>query len=362
MIDKQPTIWSLEPHTGAKHDILRKYLGAWFPKLAWKGRLVFIDGFAGPGQYSRGELGSPLVALDSAIGHKADLSSCDLVYIFIEQDRDRFKHLEALVAKQNMPTYVECHTLQGTFADHLARILNTLDEGGKELAPAFVMVDPFGFTGMPFDLIARVAGYEKTELLISFMYESIVRWRNHPSLESVFDGLFGCSGWREADKFTEPSDRKDFLLDLYISQLRSVAGMEYVRAFEMIDKGNRTEYFLIFATHSIEGLKAMKEAMWKIDPSGSFEFSDASVSSQLALFKPEPDFDLLKRLIVDKFSGRTVDVGEIEAFVVIETAFRETHYKRRILVPMEEAGEFEVVESPRKRPYAYPPGTVIRFP
>ncbi len=361
MPDKQPTIWRLEPHTAAKHDILRKYLGAWFPKLAWKKRLLFIDGFAGPGEYDRGEPGSPLIALNAAIQHKADLSGCELVYIFIERDKDRFHHLDALLARQKIPPYVSSRVVQGTFAEHLTDILDALDEAGKQLAPAFVMVDPFGFAGLPLELIARVAAYQKTELLISFMCESIVRWRDHPNLEDTFEGLFGCPDWRKVSKFSEPADRREFLLDLYLKQLRARGEMRYVRAFQMMDKGNRTEYFLIFATHHIEGLKAMKAAMWSVDPAGSFQFSDATVSDQLTLFSPQPDFDLLKRLIVQQFAGREVTIGQLERFVVVDTAFRETHFKRQILIPMEKNNELSVVKSPRKKPYAYPPGTVIRF-
>jgi hypothetical protein len=44
--------WPLDPHTLAKHEILRRYLYAWFPIMScYNGRLVFLDGFAGPGAY-----------------------------------------------------------------------------------------------------------------------------------------------------------------------------------------------------------------------------------------------------------------------------------------------------------------------
>jgi three-Cys-motif partner protein len=58
-------VWPLEPHTKGKHEVLRHYLEAWFPILGFtQGRIVFIDGFAGPGEYAGGEKGSPLIALD----------------------------------------------------------------------------------------------------------------------------------------------------------------------------------------------------------------------------------------------------------------------------------------------------------
>jgi three-Cys-motif partner protein len=65
------THWELLPHTQAKHEILRRYLEAWLPIMAtWQGRIVFVDGFAGPGRYSGGEPGSPLIALHTLLEHE----------------------------------------------------------------------------------------------------------------------------------------------------------------------------------------------------------------------------------------------------------------------------------------------------
>ena len=49
-------VWPLSPHTAAKHSILRRHLDAFYPKLSsFHGRVVIIDGFAGPGEYTGGE-------------------------------------------------------------------------------------------------------------------------------------------------------------------------------------------------------------------------------------------------------------------------------------------------------------------
>ena len=41
------TIWELEPHTAAKHEILRRYLQAWAPILSQGNfpHLVFVENF-----------------------------------------------------------------------------------------------------------------------------------------------------------------------------------------------------------------------------------------------------------------------------------------------------------------------------
>jgi three-Cys-motif partner protein len=63
--------WDCPPHTKAKHEMLAKYLDAWYPIIAsWNGRLVFLDGFAGRGRYTDGSEGSPLIALRRLIDHR----------------------------------------------------------------------------------------------------------------------------------------------------------------------------------------------------------------------------------------------------------------------------------------------------
>ena len=72
MATPRTLLWPLEPHSKAKHLVLRNYLDAWLPILGSRsGRILFVDGFAGPGQYESGEEGSPVVALRAFAEHKA---------------------------------------------------------------------------------------------------------------------------------------------------------------------------------------------------------------------------------------------------------------------------------------------------
>lgn len=89
------TVWEIEPHTKAKHEILTRYLDAWFPILAsWSERVLFIDGFAGPGSYKSGEPGSPRLALASAKGQERFLRNSTVMFLFNEADPSRFQLLE----------------------------------------------------------------------------------------------------------------------------------------------------------------------------------------------------------------------------------------------------------------------------
>lgn len=62
--------------------------------------------------------------------------------------------------------------------------------------------------------------------------------------------------------------------------------------------------------------------MWAVDPSGTYQFSDFTDRQQLLLFQPEPDYSLLKRMLLERFEGETVSIEEIDSYVLEETPFR----------------------------------------
>jgi hypothetical protein len=196
------------------------------------------------------------------------------------------------------------------------------------------------------------------------MYEEINRFT---SAEKVWNGLFNTFGtdeWKRVNLETDPQKREYLLIEIYKNQLINKAKAKYVRTFKMINKSNRTDYYLFFATNNYDGLKKMKEAMWKVDEQGFFEFSDATYNpAQATLFELKPDFSKLKRLIINEFKGKTVSVENLERFVVIQTPFLGSHFKRQILKPMEESNPSEVIIESigKRRRGTFPEGTQIKF-
>jgi len=364
------TLWPLEPHTAAKHSILRRYLHAYYPKLAsTRDRIDFVDGFAGPGVYAGGEPGSPIIALDALAEHRhlPRMANCRFSFLFIEEDPARFAMLKRILDGRQHPPNVEVKVRRGTFVDHIGEAFEGLealrDAGWVSHRPSFVMVDPFGPKGLPLSLLRRLALFPKTELLISFMYEPISRFLEHPDFAPHLDDLFGTREWRDAVALA-PDDKKAHLSTLYARQLRSI-GMEYVRLFEMKDAGNRTEYFLAFATHSEDGIRAIKEAMWKVDQAGGIVFSDftATDPAQATLFEVEPDLEQLQGLLIERFRDQPqVPTEDIDRFVLIDSAFRETHGKDVLRkLQREGAGAIDVARPPSKTKAYWGPGTRVTF-
>src|SRR5260370_37583290 len=123
-------LWPLEEHTKGKHLVLKSYLDAWIPKLGfWNGRMLFIDGFAGPGEYAGGEAGSPLIALRAFLNHPAkDRLKASIVFDFVEQDPARAAHLETLVEllRSQLPTSCSAEVSVGAFDETMTGLLDAL--------------------------------------------------------------------------------------------------------------------------------------------------------------------------------------------------------------------------------------------
>jgi three-Cys-motif partner protein len=154
------TLWQLEPHTHGKHLVLRKYLEAWLPIMSsWSGRILFVDGFAGPGEYEGGEEGSPIIAVNALTAYSSLTPlAAEVVFIFIEKEPDRADHLRGMLARLTLPSRTTVEVVTGAFDDTLTSVLNDVDAQSSHLAPCFVMVDPFGVAGTPMTVLRRILG------------------------------------------------------------------------------------------------------------------------------------------------------------------------------------------------------------
>lgn len=360
----KPTLWERKPHTEGKHLILRSYLDGWLPIMgAWNGRLLFIDGFAGPGRYVGGEEGSPMLALRAFAEHHAKTTiTAEIVYVFIDADPRRVAHLEELVAelKPELPGNAKVVVEEGTFDGSLTEVLDALDEQGANLAPAFVMIDPFGVSDTPMSVIARILQNPRCEIYVSFMYESMNRFITTPEFAPHLDDLFGVPEWRQAIDL-RGEERQAFLYDLYRNQLIA-SGAEHVVHIDLYD-GNRLVYGIFFGTQHEKGCDLMKQAMWRVAPSGQYTFR-GSRSGQLELTVDEPDFEPPKQQLCEEFGGRGwVAIEDITKFMASDrTEYHSGHLKKGALKPLEREGLLHVDETSRKRRWTYPKGTRIRFP
>ncbi len=355
MSDRGETIWQIQPHTKAKHAILRKYLEAWFPILnSGHRKLVYIDGFAGPGEYQGGEPGSPIVALSVVQNHTAELRG-EFHFLFVEKRADRFEHLQAMIDEQEFPSGYKIKL----FNDEFSRILeDVLGKREYNRTPIFAFVDPFGVAGVRHDLIARLLGRRSTEAFILFARDAVNRWLEHENVRDHIQALFGL----DSIDIPEGADRLEYLRNLYRDRLTEIA--EYVGYFTMQDTNDRPIYDLFFVSNSRKGYVKMKEAMWSVDDQDGFRFSDADDPSQTVLFKHNPAKQLAEDILRRGIGHSSINVTDIRAYVEKKTIYLPKHM-RAALKSLEEDKLISVhdtkVDGNPRRKGTFPDGTLIDF-
>ena len=320
------TVWEIDPHTIAKHKILENYLKAWFPIITRYNNIInYIDGFAGPGVYSKGELGSPILALNVANGHTTDLKG-DINFVFIDERKDRISNLEEELKKLTIKSNFKIRVINGKFHEELDDALSNLEKEGKVLAPTFVFIDPFGFSGIPARIVEKLLKIPKVEVFINFSVDSINRFIGTKDADFHIEELFGAEKVSELIKTSDNRIRD--LRDLYQIMLKTFAG--FVRYFEMRNAENRPIYFLFFASNNELGHLKMKEAMWRVNKEGDFKFSDATNPDQIVMFEREDFGQDVFALIKEKFNTGKNDVETLKKFVENETAFLTKHLNQAL--------------------------------
>jgi three-Cys-motif partner protein len=356
------TIWRIEPHTAAKHRILKEWWNAWLPKLGiTHKRVIYFDGFAGPGTYLDGEPGSPIVALQAALNHsrRPKFESTEVIFYLVEKRKDRKERLEAEISRRfpEIPPSWKVTVVQGTFAEELEPVLDDLEEKGAGLAPTFAFLDPFGFKGLPMDLVSRLLAYRWCDVLITFMERDINRFASSPFHIDAIDRCLGNRTWRR-NVPDGPEERRTFFLKTYEEEVRKRVPDAHVRSFEMSSSGGPI-YYLVGATKHKEGVKVMKRAMWVTDPTGNYRFSDRTAGTRTLLeWEDEPAWgSAAAREVYRKFARKRVPVREVEDFVLYETPYE--FKKRPILGRLESDGY--IIEVAGRGRSGWPSGCTLVF-
>ena len=351
------TVWDVKPHTRAKIDILQDYLYPYFCILgtARKQDILYVDGFAGPDEYSDQSRGSPTAALNAA--NKAIASSDkrwiagDVHCIFVENDKDRYEHLVQKLSEVPVSSRIKVKTFNLEFADALNIIQSEYPAFFVKDYPLFVFIDPFGATGSPFDCIASILNSPCSELLINFDADGIARIFDAKLRANAINltRIFGDSSWKSAlvPNATQDTNARS-ALKLFKQKLRSLPDVKYVFEFEMRGKSNALNYFLTFASKHPLGLIKMKEAMKKIDQNGAYTFSDAHVDqSTLFQFNESGKY---AEVLYKTFKGQEVEYDskhdEITAYALNETPFVDA---KAMLVILEDQNKVHVTNADPKR-------------
>lgn len=327
-------LWPAVPHTLAKHNVYRQYLSKWMPIMihSWKGDVTYAEGFAGPGVYTGGEPGSPVIALESLVHDKALRTRArDLRFLFVEKDQRRAARLREELAVTAHPVPldqlgqygIDLAVEAGNYDPTLVELLSKHDAWGR---PMLVVLDTWGGS-VKLDLVRRIAKNPSSEVIITFEPHFFSRFASSQKVQHG-DIVFGDPDWRRVADL--PGDVKtQWVVNKYREVLHDV-GFPFVLTFELVNDGGHS-LFLVFGTTHVRGLQKMKEAMWEVDPIQGVQYRDpADPDQQLLDIELEPHTQPLRRELLQYLRAapdHIASVGDLRRFALYRTVYKESQVK-----------------------------------
>src|SRR5438034_5479594 len=126
-----------------KHQLLARYLDAWFPILSASaaGRLLYVDCHAGRGRHETGDPGSPVLVIERLLRHRLRqqiLRRCEVRFHLFEINAKNAARLDAEIRQiGELPPKINIEIHQRDYAEELGRALDSLAVSGNSIAPAF---------------------------------------------------------------------------------------------------------------------------------------------------------------------------------------------------------------------------------
>jgi len=301
-----------------KAAIVSKYFWAWAKVIlptvkARRGKIAYIDLFAGPGRYKDSSLSTPLLVLDSAV-----------------RDEDMRQHLTTLFNDSN-PDHASAlkRDIEALPGIHLLAHSPTVEteEVGERIVsmfkawegiPTLFFVDPWGYKGLSLGLINSVLKNWGCDCIFFFNYNRINAGLNNPAVKQHMDVLFGqvrAESLRVKLAPLSPSERETAIVEELTQALRDL-GAQFVLPFCFKNEGGkRTSHHLILATKHPRGYGIMKEIMAKLSSEEhegvpSFEYCPASSIHPLLFELTRPLTDL-QGMLLKEFAGQSLTMKEV---------------------------------------------------
>jgi len=366
--------WVIDEHTRIKHALLTKYIDPWMAiffqvqsKLGKEQKVVYFDGFCGPGIYYTDEskmtecCGSPLLVAEVANKYLDQDPRRSVIMHCVDKNAQCTEMLKKEIDELNIHNQ-DWQIHNAEFDDKVKEVLDLFDHTDLRYQPIYFFIDPRGYSGYPMKSLERLLAYPRAELFVNFMVYDIVRFWEHERFEKDMIALFGTDEFKKVSNCTTPEQKYAFFVNLYSSCLLK-AGAQYVMPFRVNtpSQGTRPRYYLIHASKDILALKTMKNNMAKVSAAPYRFEAIGLVTEQMSLFE-DPDKVALRDRIEElcRSAQVEVDYGALEDWAYANTTGVAKTIKKA-LVELEHSGKVVIKRQPGQRKNTVVSGARIRI-
>lgn len=376
MSEQREIPWVIEDHTRIKHQLLEDYVTVWMAimfsqqsRINCKKRLIYVDGFAGPGIYwdnaakTSSIPGSPIIIAQKANKFIEKDNTREIVILGVDNNQRCINSLKKLLDENNKYNQ-SWNAILSTFEDTINKIFDHLNDSLKRIAPAFFFIDPYGYAGFSMSTLKRIMEHPRTELFINLDVYDINRFIETEGVTKSMYELFGTDEYQQAAQYH--GDKKiSFLMELYCKQLKSFGNNMFVQPFRVnaTGQGTRPRYFLIHVSQNIKALKEMKNAMSK-SSTQPFRFEAIGIDPccQLDLFEPAGEEILRNKVLefIRSNSNMKILYEDLENWAYQSTSGIAREIKQ-VLVVLANENKILIERKSRQRTNTVTDGACIQF-
>lgn len=245
-----------------KHSFLSDYLPKWAHKLSYGNatkKIWFVDCFAGPDKSTDPSLMDTSIGISlEALAAVERSGKCQVGAVFVEKDRNKYSKLVKFL-EENYPQVDKRH-FNSSFGDVTCEIEKVIKSD-----PAFIFVDPFGWSGAEMELFQRLVDHGNTprDVLVNVMFDFMNRVKEHPDKQQreKIGAFFGLDvGAELPDSIDEEG-----MCQLYRSRLVNNCKRKYTADTQIPHPSmERTWFELIVGGGHPEVLRVFRESERKV--------------------------------------------------------------------------------------------------
>ena len=262
------------------------------------------------------------MALTTLLSHQAKerlLQKSAFSFFLIEKDKENLdllaKKIESL---GELPKGIEVFPVSGDYSHRLEEVLSYLKGRKSRIAPAFIFVDPYGFS-VPGVLLRDVMNAGRVELFMNVIWRELDMAIAQAKQESAtgaglvrtLDTIFAGLNWRERINSTNFDTRANQAVDLF----REMVGAKWATHIRMLGDNGVTRYLLLHLSNHDDGRDLMKHCMWKVCPDGGFYARKSEDISQEYLILPSANLGPLRDKVLELLAQRPYRWGELSEWL-----------------------------------------------
>lgn len=278
---------TLQPHSVAKHEVLRAYLIDYMRTLVVSPhqeelRVTMIDGFAGGGLYRHAETdevvrGSPFVFLEAQREAEVKINEgrqkpvrMNVDHFFIDKDHAACDSLTKALAFNGCGPRIgkDIQVLNSAFDAQMDRICDFIAKKSPRMGRSLFFLDQYGYTDVPKPLIKNIfARLPATEIILTFNVDSFINFATDS--ESTKKTLTDIGipdvlrGRTIADIKRNERDVRLYIQSCFYRELVEGCGAQYYTVFFIRNEGGHGDYWLVHLSQHHRARDVMTKVHWK---------------------------------------------------------------------------------------------------